>query len=111
MRTSRVGRMQSSVFRNSKQYLQTNERFHRIMEEGGGRQSFQHAPHQLLQPKKKQTQKKKTIVLKNSNRVIVKGMQYDASSAAVRNSLLQTSKAISNANKGKKRHYTYRTSI
>lgn len=111
MRTSRVGAMQSSVFRNSKQYLQTNERFHRIMEEGGGRQPFQQAPQQPFQPRKKQTQKKKTIVLKNSNRVIVKGMQYDASSAEVRNSLLQTSKVISNASKVKKRHYTYRTSI
>lgn len=111
MRTSRVGATQSSIFRNSKQYLQTNERFHRIMEEGGGNQQFHQTPQQPFQPKKKQTQKKKTIVLKNSNRLIVKGMQYDASSAGVRNRLLQTSKMVSYTNKVKKRHHTYRTSI
>ncbi|MEO4055480.1 hypothetical protein [Solibacillus sp. CAU 1738] len=110
MRTSRVGATQSSIFRNSKQYLQTNEMFHRIMDEGGGQQ-FHQAPQQPFQPKKKQAQKKKSIVLKNSPHLIVKGMQYNANSAAIRNSLLQTSKIISYASKIKSRHHTYRTSI
>lgn len=110
MRTSRVGATQSSVFRNAKQYLQVNDRFHQIMDEGGGQQ-FHQTPQQPFQPKKKQAQKKKNIVLKNSNHLIVKGMQYNANSASIRNSLLQTSKIISSANKIKSRHHTYRTSI
>ncbi|TSI04478.1 hypothetical protein [Lysinibacillus sp. BW-2-10] len=114
MRTTRVQPVPSSIFRNSRQYLHSNELFYRVMEEGSGFGQGQQSSQQ--QPRQKPAQQKnsapKRVLKRTTNKLIVKGLQFDADTAAtMRNSLLEHAVRINAAYKRKSRISTYRTSI
>lgn len=112
LRASRVQSTPSSIFRNSKQYLQSNELFYRTMEEGGYQQSKNHQNHQKQNKQQKSNQTQKKVLKNNSQKLVVKGLQFDGdSAAAICNSLLQHSAKITTARSKITRNSTYRTSI
>lgn len=112
MRTSRVQPTPSSIFRNSRQYLQSNEQFYRALQEGG-HQQFSHQ--QGSQKRKKQKGKNDTVrkVLKTTaKKVLVKGLQFDADSiTSMQNTLLKHSVKLNATRNRVSRIRTYRTSI
>lgn len=114
MRTSRVHAVTSSVFRNSRQYLQTNERIFRLIEEReeNKQRSGQHHSKNKKQenaPLKQNTSKK--LIRRNGEGIVVKGFQSNTNSVVgLHNSLLKKTARLNHVIK-KSRLNTYRSSI
>lgn len=115
MKTSRVNPTTSSIFRNSRQYLQSNERVFKVMPDGSGQQSLanQRQKHQKRDKENQNNKQTKTKVLKNTTgKMAVKGLQFDACSVMImQNSLIKHSVKISTERNKQARIRTYRTSI
>ncbi|WP_332650251.1 hypothetical protein [Lysinibacillus sp. 54212] len=113
MRTSRVGNVLTSTYRNAKRYLETEDAFINVMND---RDALNHFNRQQ-QDKQNASQRKKAPVKKvnlvnNRHHVLIKGIQYDGDTAAImRNRLLRQAIMVSYATKMKRRNHTYRTSI
>lgn len=114
MRTSRIQAVTSSVFRNSRQYLQTNERIFRLLDENKenrqkSRQHHNGNEKQEKAPQKQNVQKK--LLNRDGKCLMVKGIQSDANSiAALHNSLLKKTAKLNGVMK-KSQIRTYRSSI
>ncbi|KGR90651.1 hypothetical protein CD30_10645 [Ureibacillus massiliensis 4400831 = CIP 108448 = CCUG 49529] len=111
MKASRVSATTSSIFRNSRQYLHTNEQVFRLMEENEGnrKRHNQHQGRSKRDNEKKNDQKR--VLRKNDQKLIVKGIQSDAHAVVdIQNSFLQRSAKLNKMTK-KRRIHTYRTSI
>ncbi|WPK13605.1 hypothetical protein R6U77_08035 [Lysinibacillus louembei] len=110
MRTSRVSATHNNMFRDSRHYVQASDAFQQVMD-GDNRPPFNQSNQQALLQNNNKQKKKKSIILKNSPRLIIKGMQYNADSAIIRNRLLVASQVVNYTSNIKSRHYTYRNSI
>lgn len=114
MRTSRVNGVTSSIFRNERQYLQSNELFHRVMHDGSGQMPNQQQQHQRNnQNHNQQKQKNQTTNRRNNLKKRV-GPVLPLDSNAIldlQNRMLQRSLEINNAINKKVRMHTYRNSI
>lgn len=116
MRTSRIQGITSSVFRNSRQYLQTNERVFRLMDEG--QENRQRPGQQQNNGNEKQEnalQKESVpvkLLKKNGKSLVVKGIQSsDANSMTdLHNSLLKKTAKLNQVSKESQMR-TYRSSI
>lgn len=114
MRTSRVTPITSSIFRNSRQYLQSNEMFVRLMQEGGGHHQFDHPQENRKQNKEKQKNSpiQKKVLNKSSKRLVVRGLQLDGDCVTeIQNSLIEHSEKINSKRNKKTRIHIYRDSI
>lgn len=98
------------MFRDSRHYVQASDAFQQVMD-GDNRPPFNQSNQQSLLQNNNKQKKKKSIILKNSPRLIIKGMQYNADSAIIRNRLLVASQVVNYTSNIKSRHYTYRNSI
>ncbi|WP_042479158.1 hypothetical protein [Bacillus ndiopicus] len=110
MRTSRVNATHNNMFRDDRHYVQAGDAFQQVMDDGN-RPPFNQSNQQSLLSNNKKQKKNKGIILKNSPRLIIKGMQYNADSAIIRNRLLVASQIVNYSSNIKSRHYTYRNSI
>ncbi|SOC43444.1 hypothetical protein [Ureibacillus acetophenoni] len=114
MRTSRIQGITSSVFRNSRQYLQTNERVFRLLDEGEEKRekSTQHQNGKEKQGNAPQkTDAPMRLIRNNRKAIFVKGVQSDANSMAeLHNYLLKKTSKIKHVSK-KSQISTYRSSI
>ncbi|SOB98755.1 hypothetical protein SAMN05880501_10290 [Ureibacillus xyleni] len=111
MRTTRVQPVPSSIFRNSRQYLHSNELFYRTLQEGESRGRQQRGQQQGKNAQATSRDKKR-VLKKTQNKFIVKGIQLDADTAAtMRNSLLDHAMKINAMYKRKERISTYRSSV
>ncbi|HWK22780.1 MAG TPA: hypothetical protein VNS08_07095 [Ureibacillus sp.] len=113
MRATRVLSTQNSTFRNSRQYLHSNEQVFRVMQEGelhqfsGGRGNRQRKKQQ-----EKKNSSRKRILKTQSKSLYVAGMNFDVVSiASLQNNLLKHSREISIARKTVNRLRAYRSSI
>lgn len=114
MRTSRVNPVANSTFRNSRQYLQSNEQVFRVMQEGGGNRYFNNPREQNKRKQSSEQQKKlsKAILNRNSKKMIIKGQQFDAESIeSMQKSLLHHAMKINMERNKRVRLRTYRNSI
>ncbi|BDH63323.1 hypothetical protein MTP04_34530 [Lysinibacillus sp. PLM2] len=111
MKTSRVSAATSSIFRNSRQYLHTNEQVFRLMEENAENRQ-RHNQQQGRRKRDDEKQKvQKRVLRKNDQRLIVKGIQSDVHAVVdIQNSFLQRFAKLNRMTK-KNRIHTYRTSI
>lgn len=114
MRTSRVHSITSSVFRNSRQYLQTNERIFRLLDEGeANRQSSgqqQNGSHKR-ESSARNPQAPIKRFRKQEKSIILSGVHSDAHSVANRhNRLLEKTSKLKHTSK-KSQINTYRSSI
>jgi len=114
MRASRVSAVNSSIFRNSRQYLQTNERIFRLISEGeenehkSGQHQSKHKKQENAQPQQPTTKKR---IKRDGKSGFIKGIQSEADLMAnLRNNLLKKSKRVNSVTK-KSQIDTYRTSI
>ena len=110
MRTARVQSVPSSIFKNSRQYLHSNELFYRTMQEreNCGRQQ------QWAQQQDRQSTKfdKKRTLKRTSNRLMVRGLQLDAATVAImHNRLLEYAVKINVAFNRKARISIYQSSL
>lgn len=114
MRTSRIQGITSSVFRNSRQYLQTNERVFRLLDEGEGKREKSRQHQNGKEKQGNGTQKSiapMRLVRKTGKVILVKGVQSDANSMAeLHNYLLKETSKINHVSK-KSQISTYRSSI
>lgn len=113
MRTTRVQSVPSSIFKNSRQYLHSNELFYRTMQENESRGRQQRGQQQEQANNRQSTSLDKKRKLKRTqNKFFVRGLHLDADTAAtMRNSLLERAIKINAAYKRKARISIYRTSI
>ena len=113
MRTTRVLAGQDSIFRNSRQYLHSNEQVFRVMQEG---ELSQYTGGQRNRRRRKQREKSASsnrVVLKtNVKSIAVNGLHFDAMSiSSLQNRLLKHIERIENARKQVTRIHAYRSSI
>lgn len=112
MRTSRVNGVTSSIFRNERQYLQSNELFHRVMHDGSGQMRNQQQPHQRNNKKNDQQKSKAQTTIRRNNNRVKQVLPLDSEAILeMQNRMLQHSLEINNAINKKVRMHTYRTSI
>ena len=113
MRTTRVIPSQSSIFRNSRQYLHSNEQVFRVMQEGEQNQYTGGDGNQKRKKKKEKSPSSKKVVLKtNLKRMAINGLRFDAMSiASLQNHLLKHSEKIETARKQVTGIHAYRSSI
>ncbi len=113
MRTARIMAATDSVFRNTRQYLQSNEQVFRMMQEG---ELSQFAGGQGNRRRKKRQDRRNSsrkVALKtNSKSITILGLRYDAISIAhLQNHLLKHAEKISMARKQATRIRAYRSSV
>ena len=114
MRATRVMQSQDSIFRNARQYSQSNEQVFRLMQEG---ELSQFTSGQGLRKRRRKRQERRAsareVVLKtNAKTIAIMGLKFDAGSiASVQNRLLKHAEKISNARNRVARIRAYRTSI
>ncbi|MEG0472440.1 MAG: hypothetical protein RR588_08910 [Solibacillus sp.] len=111
MRTSRVSGATSSIYRNNSKAIHSDILFADAMD--GGRQNLFRDPREQLQQqgKKNKPAPKAKKLVQNKARLIIKGMQYNASSATTLNQLFQRTTRVNAINKLQRRNTTYQTSI
>lgn len=114
MRTSRVSPVPSSIFRNSRQYLHSNELFQRILEEGH-HFSSNHQHQQQNQNKSSQNkhpQPTRVVLNRTSKGTVIKGLFVDCNEILqIQNSLLERATKISEVRNKAKYLRSYRSSI
>lgn len=113
MRTSRVEPRLTSTYRNAKRYLETDDAFVNMMND---RDALDHFNRQQQDKQNQGQRKKKSIknatLINNRHHVLIKGIQFEADTAAVmRNQLLRQALIVNYVTKMKRRNHTYRTSI
>ena len=111
MRTSRVGRTVSSIYRNNISTVLSDTHFADAI--NSGMQDHYQNPREQLQHhngKKKRPLPKNKKLVQNKARLIVKGIQFNGESITTLNQLIQCS-TRANINKLQRRITTYRTSI
>lgn len=112
MRTSRINAVPSSIFRNSRQYLHSNELFHRVLEEGNHFSSKQQQHNQNHQPNKRTGQQAKVVLNRTSKGAVMKGLLLDCNEVLlIQNKLLERSNKILEARNKIKCFHSYRSSI
>lgn len=115
MRTSRVNSVTSSIFRNERQYLQSNELFHRVMQDGSGQTPNQRQQQEQQSQSRGNEQKQNTparrIRNKSKRKVEVELPLDTETMLEMQNRMLQHSTKINNSINKKVRMRTYRTSI
>lgn len=110
MRTTRVGAVGGNVYGNAKRRPDPHEAF-TLMNEGRSLDDFNRQQQQKRERKKKTPVQKKVLVNKRQH-ILIKGIQFEADTAAVmRNHLLKQSRHVNYISKMKRRNDTYRTSI
>ncbi|HWL25166.1 MAG TPA: hypothetical protein VNR38_15720 [Ureibacillus sp.] len=113
MRTSRVHAVTNSIFRNSRQYLQTNERIFRLLDEGeeNRKKSKDHRNGKENQKNHEKQNAPVKLIRKKRKGILIKGIQSDANSMALlHNALLRQNEKLNQATR--KTHIrTYRSSI
>lgn len=114
MKTSRIHAITSSIFRNSRQYLQTNERVFRLLDEGEGNREKSRQHHSGSEKQGHATQKTNVpikLIRKSGKAIFVKGIQSDAySMAELHNNLIKKTSKLKRYSK-KSQISTYRSSI
>lgn len=112
MRASRVEHVPSSIFRNSRQYLHSNELFHRVMDEGGG--NHQGNPQQQnnnRQPNKRKGNSR-VVLNRTSKGTVIKGLLIDCNEILqIQNKLIKHAAKISAARNRINITKSYRSSI
>ena len=113
MRTTRVVAGRDSVFRNSRQYLHSNEQVFRVMQEGElGEFAGERRNEKRKKRREKNASSKKVILKTNLKSIAINGLQFDAISiASLQNHLLKHTENIANARKQVTRIRAYRSSI
>lgn len=114
MRTSRVHPVANSTYRNSRQYLQSNEQVFRLMQDGGGNPFHKQSRQQKKRNNHSEQQNKgtKVILNRNSKRLMIKGEPLDVEAIEnMQNSLLHHAMKINSERNKKVRIRTYRNSI
>lgn len=108
LRTSRVSMATSSTYRRAKRYLDTNEAF-TLMQDDGALAYFNE---KQKQNKKKKPVVKKQVLVQTNQHILIKGILFEVDTVAVmRNQLLHQSISVNSVSNLKRRNYTYRTSI
>jgi len=113
MRTARVIAATDSVFRNSRQYLHSNEQVFRIMQEGELNQFAGGQGNRRRRKRQDRTGSARKVALKtNSKTITILGLRYDAISIShLQNGLLKYAEKISKARKQVNRIRAYRSSV
>lgn len=112
MRTSRVGNVLTSTYRNAKRYLDTEDTFVNMMNDRDALNHFNRQQQDKQNSQRKKKPIKKVNLVNNRHHVLIKGIQFDADTAAVmRNQLLNQALTVNYVTKMKRRNHTYRTSI
>lgn len=109
MRTSRIGTVTSSIYRNAKRFVDTDTAF-TLMSEHGSLQQFNHERHQ--QNKKKRKPINQAKVQSNKQHVLIKGILFNPDNVMrIRNELIHTSLQVHFMSNRTTLHRTYRNSI
>lgn len=113
MRTARVIQTPNSIFRNSRQYLHSNEQVFRVMQEGELSQFAGGRGKRKRKKRQERTDSPRKVALKtNSKNITILELQYDVVSiASLQNNLLKHSEKIAMARKQVSRIHAYRSSI
>lgn len=112
MRTARVSAVPSSIFRNKRQYLHSNELFHKVLDEGNF-SSFRHNQQNNKNNQQgKQKQATKVVLNRMSKGTVIKGLLIDCNEILqFQNNLLKRATKISEARNKKTYINSYRSSI
>lgn len=109
MRTSRVGNITSSIYRNSKRFADTDTAFS-LMSDHGSLRHFNHERHP--QNKKKRQPLNQAKVQSNKKHVLIKGILFNPENVMrIRNELIHTSHQVNYTSNRTSIHRTYRNSI
>lgn len=114
MRTSRVHGVPSSIFRNERQYLQSNELFHRVMSDGNGQTPNKGRQQQQQNNEKRTTQQstQERRIRNNARRRARVDLPLDTETMLeMRSRMMQHSTEINHSINKKVRMHTYQTSI
>ena len=108
MRTSRVQTSTSSLYRQPKLAVQSDNAFQDAYNQSGHHQER----HALLNQKKKgKQQRKRAQVSTIKSKMIMKGMQMSGESTQIHNYLIRRAYMVNSAHLMRTRNHTYRTSI
>lgn len=115
MKASRISSVPSSIFRNSRQYLHSNELFHRVLEERNFSSGHQHQQHQQ-QNKSKQTNQHtrptKVVLNRTIKSAAVRELLMDCNQVLqIQNNLMERATKISQTRNKKAYLRSYRSSI